>query len=221
MSSLKPTGRFCISQMSRAAVSKGDETRQAILAQAAQVFSARGYFGTSLDDLMRATRLTKGGIYNHFGSKEALALEAFEFGAGQVRERFRALLAGRPRNTRSRLLALIEHFHSLIAEPLFAGGCILLNTAVEADDTNPALRERARQFADEWRAFITRTLGKGLELGDVRPGVDAEAAATIIIAALEGGIMLSKLYDDPQHIRRAARHLEGYIESLLRPENPT
>ncbi|MBL8166012.1 MAG: TetR/AcrR family transcriptional regulator [Anaerolineae bacterium] len=200
---------------------KGDETRQTILSQAAQVFSTHGYFGTSLDDLMQATNLTKGGIYNHFGSKEALAVEAFEFGAGQVRERFQALLAGRPRNTRSRLLALVEQFHSLIETPLFAGGCILLNTAVEADDTNPVLRDRARYFADEWRGFITRTLNKGLELGDVRPGIDVEAAATIIIAALEGGIMLSKLYDDPEHIRRTARHLEQYIESLLRPENPT
>jgi AcrR family transcriptional regulator len=202
-------------------VGKGDDTRQSILAQAAQVFSTRGYFGTSLDDLMQVTHLTKGGIYNHFGSKEALAVEAFEFGAGQVRERFQALLASRPRNTRSRLLALVEQFHSLIEAPLFAGGCILLNTAVEADDTNPTLRDRARFFADEWRSFITRTLTKGLELGDVRPGIDADAAATIIIAALEGGIMLSKLYDDPEHIRRAARHLEQYIESLLRPEKST
>lgn len=200
---------------------KGDETRQTILAQATQVFSMRGYFGTSLDDLMQATNLTKGGIYNHFGSKEALAVEAFEFGAGQVRDRFQALLAGRPRNTRSRLLALVEQFHSLIEAPLFAGGCILLNTAIEADDTNPVLRDRARYFADEWRGFITQTLNKGLELGDVRPGIDVEAAATIIIAALEGGIMLSKLYEDPEHIRHIAQHMEQYIESLLRPENPT
>ena len=52
---------------------KGQQTRLAILERAARVFSLSGSSGTSMETLTRATGLTKGGIYNHFGSKTALA----------------------------------------------------------------------------------------------------------------------------------------------------
>ena len=53
---------------------KGSATKQRIVEAAAPVFNQRGYWGASMADLMAATGLEKGGIYNHFGSKEALAL---------------------------------------------------------------------------------------------------------------------------------------------------
>lgn len=196
-------------------LSKGEQTRQAILEQAAQVFSVKGYFGTSLDDLMQATRMTKGGIYNHFGSKEALALEAFNFATERIRVRFAEILPPE-RTTRNRLLAVIYTFQSLIDDPVLAGGCPLLNTAVEADDTNLPLLARAQQTAQEWQDFMTRTLEKGLELGDVRPEVDPEAVASLMLASLEGGVMLAKLHRNHQHMQRVADHLTAYVESLLK-----
>lgn len=199
-------------------MAKGEQTRQVILQQAAQIFSMNGYAGTSLDDLMTATRLTKGGIYNHFDNKEALSLAAFDYAVELVRERFRESLAGK-RTTRTRLRAVIDLFYSLLIDPLFAGGCILLNTAIEADDTSPVLRERTQKAFDDWRQTIMRTMNKGLELGDVRPGTDPEVAATIFISTLEGAIMLSKLYGDTVHLRRAADHLSAYVDSFI--QEPT
>ena len=55
---------------------KKEQTRQRIVAEAAPVFNQRGYAGSSLADLMKATGLEKGGIYRHFSSKEELAGEA-------------------------------------------------------------------------------------------------------------------------------------------------
>ncbi|MDX1993055.1 MAG: TetR/AcrR family transcriptional regulator [bacterium] len=196
-------------------MTKGELTRQTILQQAAQVFSVRGYFGTSMDDLMKATDLTKGGIYNHFGSKEALALEAFEYAFGLVKARFRELSEGK-RTTRDRLYAVLELFRSVLDDPLLAGGCPLLNTAVEADDANEPLRNRAREAADDWRGYISRTVRKGLELGDVRPEVEPEAVASVMISTLEGAIMLSKLYGDNIHMHRTVDHMAAYIDSLLK-----
>ena len=57
---------------------KGAATRQRIVELAAPVFNQRGYVGASMRDLVDATGLEKGGIYNHFGSKEQLALEAYD-----------------------------------------------------------------------------------------------------------------------------------------------
>lgn len=193
---------------------KGENTKQVIVAQAAQVFNVYGYVGTSMDALTAATHLTKGGIYNHFGSKEALALAALDYSVDVAQERFRRIAAGL-RDTRERLLAVVALFRSIIDEPMIEGGCPILNTAIEADDTNPALRERAQQALDDWRDYIVRTIIRGAELGTVRPGVDAEAVATIMLATLEGGVMLSKLYGDNRHIAHVAEHLEHYIDSLV------
>jgi len=195
-------------------MSKGESTKQAIVAQAAKVFNVYGYVGTSMDALTAATHLTKGGIYNHFGSKETLALAALDYSVNLARERFKEIAAGK-RDTRERLLAVVTLFRSIIDEPMFEGGCPILNTAVEADDTNPALRARAQKALDDWRDYIMQTLVRGAELGTVRPGVDPDAVATIILATLEGGVMLSKLYGDSRHIAHVAEHLAHYIDSLV------
>src|SRR6266480_5374711 len=76
-------------------MSKGEQTREMILERTAQLFSRQGYFGSSLSDIMHETGLEKGGIYNHFESKEELALEAFDFAVELVSQRMRLALAGK------------------------------------------------------------------------------------------------------------------------------
>lgn len=194
---------------------KGEETREKVVRRAAQLFNQQGYAGASLTDIMQVTGLRKGGIYNHFDSKEQLALEAFDYAASLVRERFTAALREKYAAD-ERLIAIVNAFRSLIDDPPLAGGCPVLNTAIESDDAHPQLRERARQAMDDWRALIQRIIAKGLIKGELRPGVDADTVATLMIATLEGAVMLSKLYGDPIHMRRAADHLIGYIEGTLR-----
>ncbi len=192
---------------------KGEQTRQAILERAAQVFNVHGYSGTAMSELMRQTGLTKGGIYNHFGSKEALALEAFDFAMDAITLRFRQVLKGRVRAI-DRLLATVEIFRGMIEEPIIMGGCPILNTAIEADDVHPALRDRARRAMSEWHHFIVRTATKGIAAGELLPETDPEALATVITATLEGAVMLSKLYGDTTHMNRVVEHLTRYLGSL-------
>lgn len=192
---------------------KGERTRQAILEQAVQIFSISGYGGTSMDDLMQATGLTKGGIYNHFGSKEALILEAFDFAQNKVVQRFRAI-RGEKKGAIDRLLAVVLVFRSLIYEPLFAGGCLLLNTAVEADDTDPVLRERALQAAKSWQTYIVHTVQRGIERQQIRPDVDPSKLASLLLSSLEGSIMLCKLYNTKVYMDQIVEYLTSYVSSL-------
>jgi len=196
-------------------VSKGEQTREMILARAAELFSRQGYFGSSLSDIMHETGLEKGGIYNHFSSKEQLALEAFDYAVELVKQRTKLALAGKV-NAIDRLNAIVTVFQELVEDPLLVGGCPILNTAVEADDAQPALRERARDAMDAWRTTIHRIVHKGIERQEIRPGVDADALATLLISTLEGAIMLSKLYGDNIHMRRVVEYLTGYIETAVR-----
>lgn len=198
-------------------MSKGEQTRDMILAQAAQLFSRQGYFGSSLSDLMQETGLEKGGIYNHFNSKEQLALEAFDYIFALLEQRMRRLLAGKTHAV-DRLFALVSYFQSLIDDPVVVGGCPILNTAIEADDAHPALRDRARAAMDRLRSTIERILTKGIQRQEIRPEVDVDNCVTMFIATLEGAVMLSKLYQDPVYMQRAVAHLTHYIETALRVE---
>jgi AcrR family transcriptional regulator len=157
----------------------------------------------------------KGGIYNHFAGKDDLALRAFDYSVGLVRQRFADALAGK-RHAVERLLAIVGVFHDIVDDPPVPGGCPVLNTAVESDDTHPALRARARATMDDWYGLVHRVVAKGVERGELRPESDPDMVATLLISTLEGAIMMSKLYNDSAHMHRAVAHLSWYVENVLR-----
>jgi len=198
-------------------MSKGEQTRERILARSAQLFNRQGYFGASLADIMRETGLEKGGIYNHFSSKEQLALESFDYAYGLVQQRVRQALAGKL-NAIERLLAIVSVFQGIVEDPPVVGGCPILNTAIEADDANEALRDRARAAMDSWRSTIHRIVNKGIERQEIRPGINADEVASIFIVTLEGAIMLSNVYKDPRHMKCASDYSVHYIETLRPPD---
>ncbi|MFH7030312.1 MAG: TetR family transcriptional regulator C-terminal domain-containing protein [Heteroscytonema crispum UTEX LB 1556] len=195
-------------------MSKGEETKAKIIQQAAELFNQQGYAGSSISDIMRVTGLQKGGIYNHFSSKDELALLAFDYAIAQIRKYYRIALRDK-RHAVERLQAMIDTFLKYVDNPPIPGGCPLLNTAVESDDAHPALRKRTQQAMNSWRDMICRIIQKGIDKGEVRPDVNADEVATILISTLEGAMMMSKLYGDSIHMERAVKHLNDYIERDL------
>ncbi len=194
---------------------KGERTRRRIVEKSAGVFNTRGYFGSSMSDLVHETGLEKGGIYNHFGSKEELAFEAFDYATGIMRERFRSALADRE-GALERLFAVVDVLGGLVDDPPVAGGCPILNTAVESDDAHLPLKERAREAMTSWHRLVGSITKEGVRTGELKPGTDPYTVASVITATLEGAVMLSKLYDDPTHMRRAVDHLKAHLGSLAR-----
>jgi TetR/AcrR family transcriptional regulator, transcriptional repressor for nem operon len=192
---------------------KGERTRHAIVEKAAGVFNTKGYFGSSMNDIVLETGLEKGGIYNHFASKEELALEAFEFSTGIMRRRFELALEDRE-GALERLFAIVDVLGGLADDPPVAGGCPVLNTAIEADDAYPVLKERAREAMTGWIRLIGSITKEGIHSGELEPGTDPRETASVVVATLEGAVMLSKLYDDPVHMRRAIDHLKDHLKSL-------
>lgn len=192
---------------------KGERTRRMIVERSAPVFNTNGYFGTSMSDLVRKTGLEKGGIYNHFASKEELALETFEFAVGIMRERYREALSNRE-GALELLFAVIDVLGGLVENPPVAGGCPILNTAIEADDTNPPLKEKAREAMSGWHRLIGKITKDGVESGELSSQADPYEMASIITSTLEGALMLSKLFDNPIHMKRAVEHLKGHLRTL-------
>ena len=170
---------------------KGEQTREMMLEQAAQLFSRKGFFGSSLSELAHETGLGKSSFYNHFESKDELALEAFDYALVKLSSWMTQALEDKT-NAVERLLAMMSVFQRLGENPFLVGGCPVLNTAVES------------------------TIRKGIERHEIRPEVEAAAFATVFISTLEGAVMLTKLYGDPVHIRRAVAFLTDYININLK-----
>ena len=94
-----------------------------------------------------------------------------------------------------------------------------MNTAIEADDTHPELRERAQTSMTLWHRLIGRIVKDGIAAGTLVPGTDPYALAALVTGSLEGGLMLSRLYDDPSFIDRIVEHLTAHVDTLrARPE---
>lgn len=219
MLATRPIGRF-IALMT---LTKGERTRERIVAAAAPLFNKRGYAGASMADLMAATGLEKGGIYRHFESKDDLALAALDHGLSLHRERIVSFVEAE-HGAVARLAALARALVSLVEDPVLPGGCPLLNTAVESDDgkgpSYTALRRRARTGMRQLIAQARRSFELGITRGELATSVDAEAEAELFIATMEGALMLSKLYDDPRYLRRAAAHVAQRAEQLARQASP-
>ena len=195
-------------------MSKAETTKAHIIQQSAVVFNQKGYAGSSMADIMQATGLKKGGIYNHFASKDELALAAFDYAVSLISQRIWSAVRTK-RNAVDRLNALVSAYLTYIDDPPIVGGCPILNTATETDDTDSPLRDRALIAINNWRGLIVRIITKGIKKGEIKPTVEADAIATIIICNIEGAMMMSKLEKDPVHLRRAIAHLQEYLRNSL------
>ena len=191
-------------------MSKGDETRREIVRKAAALFNQKGYEGTALSDLMRATGLQKGGIYRHFGSKEQLAAEAFDY-AWETAVGVRQAGAEHCANSVDRLKLMVRNFIEQ-REGLVPGGCPLLNTAIESDDGNPVLRARARRAMKSWLTRLGGVAEQGIQRGEIRRQVKPDRLANLIIATLEGALMIRRLEGRRDPLHWACQQLEEYLE---------
>jgi TetR/AcrR family transcriptional regulator, transcriptional repressor for nem operon len=193
---------------------KGEHTRREIIRKAAPIFNQRGYDGAALSDLMKATGLEKGGIYRHFESKQQLAAEAFDY-AWKLALDTRFEGTEGISNTVDRLKQVVRNFRDRRGG-LVPGGCPLLNTAIDSDDGNPQLREKARRALGSWLERLESIVKEGQRRGEIRSDVDSSELATLIVSTLEGSLMVTRLRRKEEPRDLACRHLEEYLETNVR-----
>jgi TetR/AcrR family transcriptional regulator, transcriptional repressor for nem operon len=191
---------------------RGEATRQRVVEQSAVVFNRHGYAGTSMSELMAVTGLEKGGLYRHFASKQDLAAAAFDYAWEHVSEpRWRGL--ENCATVLEKLQLLVKNF---VEQPprTLAGGCPLLNTAIDSDDGNPVLRGKARGALHEWRDRIAGIVRNGQQNRELRDAIDPGAVAAVIIASLEGAVMISRLDQTREPLHAVGKHLAEYLQTL-------
>jgi len=189
-------------------MSKGEATRQRIIAQAAPLFNQNGLAGCSMQDIMDATGLEKGGLYRHFSSKEDLAAECLKYSL-LLALKTRTGGADHVPNAIDKLRYLVDRFVST-PSPV-KGGCPLMNAAVDADDGSPHLRRLTQEALHNWKSRLIEILETGIERGEVVTGTDAIRVANTFIAVLEGSLLISRI----EGSSRAREDARCTINSLL------
>lgn len=193
---------------------KKEQTRQLIIERAAIIFNQKGYAGTSMHDIIAATGLTKGGIYGNFKSKKEIAIAAFEYAVAHVTQQVRKR-SSQYTSAIDKLRAAIDFYREYLVNAPIEGGCPILNMSPEVDDTNPELRSRVVKAMDDWQYSIKRVVEKGIQRGEIQPSVSPEDFAIFFVAAIEGGILLSRAHDSEKHLHIMLNQLEQTIRTEL------
>lgn len=193
-------------------MAKGERTRKRIVAKAAALFNRKGFGGCSMQDISAATGLEKGSLYTHFGTKEELAAEAFDYAWSQTC----AARIGNLEGVSNSVDKLKLHIENVASKRSFPGGCPMLNTALDCDDGNAVLRRRAENAMRGWLEFLAGIVREGQSKKEIRSSVDPEGLAILIISLLEGAWASSRLQRSGSAMILASQHLKAHLENQVR-----
>ncbi|HEY5823838.1 MAG TPA: TetR/AcrR family transcriptional regulator [Cyclobacteriaceae bacterium] len=193
---------------------KAIETRAHIIEKTASVFNKKGFAGTSLTNMEEATGLTKGSIYNNFANKDEVALAAFDFNLSKVNKLINEEMS-KHQSVRKQLLVYATIYGDTMLKDFFPiGGCPILNTAIDSDDTHPELRKKAKAAVLNWKNKIVDLIEHGITHREFKSATKAEEVALMIIASIEGAIMISKVTGNSGYMKSVLQSVEKMIHAL-------
>jgi TetR/AcrR family transcriptional regulator, transcriptional repressor for nem operon len=174
----------------------------AVLERATQVFWARGFEHTSLDDLCEATGLNRSSLYAAFGAKRELYLSALARYEDGSAARITAALEGRPfrDGVKAFLDSLID---SIVAGP-GRRGCFIGNCAAEMARLDRAAAARVRRSLGRIEAAFRGPLAQAKARGEVPPDADVDALARFLTSAIQGLRLVGKANPDRASLKQIA-----------------
>ncbi|NGM65133.1 TetR/AcrR family transcriptional regulator [Sphingobacterium sp. SGR-19] len=194
-------------------MSKSENTKQFIVEKTAFVFNIKGYAGTSMNDIMNVTGLSKGCIYGNFANKDEIALAAFDYNHNKVNEHMKRRISATDYSI-ERLLVYPNTYRNYFRYSYLQAGCPILNTSTEADDTHPRLKERAVKALDFWKASIENQIKRGIVRKEIKDDTDPAEIAVVMISMIEGAFMHAKVTNRTKELKIAMEFLEKLIIGL-------
>jgi TetR/AcrR family transcriptional repressor of nem operon len=199
---------------------KGAQTRERILATAEPMILRQGFAGTSLDELLKVTGLTKGAFFHHFRDKSDFARALVERYARNDYAIFERLAteaeasSDDPLEQTLHFLKAFERFIEDLPEPV--AGCVFAAYTYESLQFDPTIHSFIAQSFRRWSALYERKFEAVLARHRPAYPVSARELAETIMAIIEGGFILSRSFGDPLIVARLARQFRQYVELLFK-----
>lgn len=190
-------------------------TAEYILDKVAPIFNQKGYIGTSLNDITKATGLTKGAIYCNFANKEDLALQSFQLNTDlAIVPLFK--LIGSVNGNINKLLAITEYqrgYYNLVNE---RGGCPMLRVGVDTKFINPLLFNAAQNLSKKFSKGLIKIISEGINNDEIQQSTDPVAYSKIILSLIEGSSLLAFTHNDASFISTAMDYIDNTIIKSIR-----
>ena len=190
---------------------KGQATRERILECAADLIYRHGVHGTSNDTLRRAAGVSGSQLAHYFPDKESLVRATLAWRADSMM----GLRQVPPRGPLDSIAALQAWADSYLSRSdVVTGGCSFGSLAAEVLKSDLDVRDAVAEGFTRWRAQFRDGLAAMLDRGQLRPGTDPDQLATSLMAAFQGGLLLTQAAGDLRPLREALdaalAHVEGY-----------
>jgi TetR/AcrR family transcriptional regulator, transcriptional repressor for nem operon len=194
-------------------------TRESLLQAAFREVYRYGFQSAGIDTILAATNVTKGALYYHFESKEALGYAIIEEIIAKItRDRWmRPLQRNKDKDPIDTLMGIVQAIPGRARD--VKGGCPLVNLAQEMSQLDEQFRKRLERIFREWREGIAMTLRRGQSQGTVRRDLVPEETAGFLIAMVEGYEVLAKNAQDAKVWNVGIRNIAGWLQSLRVPGN--
>lgn len=203
---------------------KGERTREKLLATAESLVLERGFAATSLDDILSATGLTKGAFFHHFKGKTDLAEALAERYRKNHAKLFDRLVAEAdaehddPLDATVHILMRFEAFIEAQSKPL--PGCVYAAYTHEGGQFDTSLRDSIADGLRRWAAVYEAKFGTVLACYEPKIPITAKELAEMIVAIIEGGLILSRSYGDAHLVARQSRQFRNYLGLLFDERSP-
>lgn len=198
---------------------RGQRTREAILSRAVDLASVDGLEGLTVGSLAEELKMSKSGLFAHFGSKEELQLATVEK-ARMIFIEHVSRPAVRARKGMPRLWGLVDHWLALVEKQVFRGGCFFSAASFEFDGRQGEVRDRIAEIMREWINVLTRAVSEAQKAGHVNPKVDPSRLAFEIHAIAMGAHWAYQLLDDRRAYSRARTIVLEKLRSIATPASP-
>jgi TetR/AcrR family transcriptional regulator, transcriptional repressor for nem operon len=163
--------------------------RKEIVEAALEQFHTRGFNAAGVKDITDRAGVPKGSFYNHFESKEALAIVALEeYGVSRRLQD----LADPSVEPLTRLRRHFEFFRDEVLDHEITRGCLLGNFGAEIADHSEAIRTAVSQAFQAWADAITSTIADAQRAGAVRSDLDPRTTARFLLNAWEGTLIMAR-----------------------------
>ncbi|MCA1920112.1 MAG: TetR/AcrR family transcriptional regulator [Flavobacterium piscis] len=186
-------------------LTKAERTKQFILETAVPLYNEKGISGVNIDDVLEATKLTKGCLYGHFENKEDLSEQVIDLSLKLVSDRIRAAVY-QAKTIKGKVFAFLDFYKNPI-ETYISGGCPIFNTAVEADDNYPLIKEKVAKVFRSGQQELAGLLQEGINTGEFSAKLDPVVFAFKLTASVEGGIVMCR-------VMGTAKPMQGLVKSL-------
>ncbi len=193
--------------------------KEEIVLNSLKLFSLKGYLNTSLEDILQNSRISKGGFYNYFRSKEDL----FHAVVGRARKIWQEKnLSGWDRSPTAlgRILLLLKNYRDRYLQDSinFPGGCIFITLSVELDDLRPHLAKEIDEGFKRLKARIRRTIREAQQAGEIGSAVSVETITELVFSAMIGASVRYGIAKSKADLNRTIGAIIRYLQGLARKE---